>query len=311
MSKNLLNKKYELIIVGAGIAGITAAIYASRKRIKFLLFTEKKGGQFYESGEILNYPGIKKTTGIEFSRILEEQLKFNNIPITEEKVLEIKKRKREFVVKTNIQEVLTKTIILATGSHPHRLNVPGEKEFQYKGVTYCAICDGPLYAGKEVVVIGGGNSALEAAESLIKIAKKVSIINNSNKFKAHEYLIENIKSNSNIKIINSAETLEILGEKNVTGIKYKSENKVKILNARGIFIEIGRVPNTSLVKKLLKLDNHQHIIINCDTSTSVPGIFAAGDCSSIHEYQYIIAAGQGCTALLKAAKYLSKIKKKA
>ena len=285
---------------------MTAAIYAARKRMNFLFITDKPGGQFLESGEVLNYPGIIKTTGTEFEKIMQKQLKFNNIDMkTNIKVKKIKKIKNHFKIITNKKIYQTKTVIIATGARPRKLKIPGEKQYKNKGVAYCAICDGPLFTDKEVAVIGGGDSALEAVDFLLNIAKKIYLINRTGKLKAHEYLQERIKNQEKVELINNADTTEILGDNMVTGLKYKKQGKIKQLKVQGIFIEIGRVPNTEFAKHLLELDDHKHIKIDCATKTSIQGIFAAGDCASGHEYQYVIAAGQGCMALLKAARYLA------
>lgn len=308
---------YDTIIIGAGIAGCTAAIYAARKRMKYALLADIFSGQFMESGEILNYPGIKHTTGAAFSKLMEEQLKFNGVIPTLSRVERIKRKGINFLVKTKNKDYFTKSVIVATGSHPRRLEVPGEKKFKHRGLTYCSICDGPLFSGKTAAVIGGGDSALEAAYFLLDIAKKIYIVNIMNKFKAHEYLQENILNHPKVEVIFNAATKEIFGDKLgnksgsktvnkfVKGIRYEQNGKLKELKVEGVFVEIGRVPNTEFVHGFLKLDEHQHILINCATETSVPGVFAAGDCSSVHEYQYVIAAGQGCTALLKVARYLA------
>lgn len=297
---------YDTIIIGAGIAGLTAAIYASRKRMKYEIFAAEFGGQFLESGEVLNYPGIIKTTGVGFSKIMQEQMKFNDVKVKQEKVKEIKKLKKGFKVFTDKTEYETKTIIAATGARARRLDVPGEKEFANKGVTYCAICDGPLFSGKEVAVIGGGDSAVEAVDFVDNIASKVYLLVKGDKLTAHEYLQEYVMHSKNVEIIFNADTKEILGNKFVTGLTYNQKGKEKKLDVTGIIVEIGRVPNTEMFKKIVELDEHGHIVIDCQGKTSVEGIFAAGDCASGHEYQYVIAAGQGCIALLKAARYLAK-----
>lgn len=296
----------DTVIIGAGIAGLTAAVYASRKRMDFVIISEYFGGQFMESGEVLNYPGIVKTTGAEFSSIMENQMKFNNVEVKTETVKEIKKQGNNFKVITDKSEYDAKTVIIATGARPRELNVPGEKEYKNKGIAYCAICDGPLFADMDVAVIGGGDSALEAVDFLLKIAKKIYILNIWEKLTAHEYLQETIKNQPKVELINNAKTIEVIGDgKAVTAIKYEQDGKEKELKVQGVFVEIGRVPNTDFVKDIVKLDEHKHIVIDCTGHTTVPGIFAAGDCASGHEYQYVIAAGQGCMALIKAARYLA------
>jgi len=302
-------KLYDTIIIGAGIAGCTAAIYAARKKMDFLLICKDFGGQFLESGEVLNYPGIVKTDGVSFANLMKKQLEFNKVKIKDKvEVKEINKKGRNFLIKTNKKSYFTKTIIITSGARARELGVKGERKLKNKGVAYCSICDGPLFAKKEVAVIGGGDSALEAVDFLLKIAKKITIINLFDKFTAHEYLQERIKKQRKVRVIHNAKTTEVLGDKFVSGIKYEVKDKEKIMKVQGIFVEIGRLPNTEFVKGFLRLDKHKHILIDCDTNTSVKGIFAAGDCSSVHEYQYTIAAGQGCTALLKAARYLARRK---
>jgi len=303
-------KIYETIIVGGGIAGCTAAIYAARKRMDYLFLTEFLGGQFMESGEVLNYPGIKRIKGMDFAQSLQNQLEFNGVKVKEGAIVnKIQRQKHVFLIKSNKGTFLTKTIIIATGSHPRALNVPGEKKFRKMGVTYCAICDGPLFKDKEVAVIGGGNSALEAVDFLSKVAKNIYVLNVNPDFSgAHKYLLEKAMKNKKVNIIYNAITKKVLGDKFVSGLEYEQKGKKRILPVQGIFVEIGRIPATEFVKGTLKLDEHQHIVIDAHTNTSVPGIFAVGDCSSVHEYQYIIAAGQGCIALLKAAKYLARMK---
>ncbi|MBS1266744.1 MAG: Sulfide dehydrogenase subunit alpha [Candidatus Woesearchaeota archaeon] len=300
---------YDTIIIGAGMAGMTAAIYASRKRMKYEILAKEFGGQFMISGEILNYPGIVETTGTELSKTMQKQMQVNNIKVKEEYVKQIKKQDNHFIVIGENQQYETKTVIIATGSRPRKLNVPGEKEFTNKGVTYCSICDGPLFSGMDVAVIGGGDSAMEAVDFLKDIASKIYLIVKADKLKGHEYLIENIKSNDKVKIIYNAQTTEIIGSKLVNGLKYKKQGKEKSINVQGVIIEIGRNPSTDFVKGFLKLDKHGHIQIDCQTQTSVPGIYAAGDCASGHEYQYVISAGQGAMALIKAARYLASLKK--
>ena len=296
---------YETIIVGAGISGLTAAMYASRKKMKYEIISSDFGGQFMVSGEVLNYPGIVKTTGIEFSEIMEKQMEFNKVKVVTESVKQIKKVKSDFKVVTNKKEYLTKTVILTTGSKPRKLNVPGEEEFANKGITYCSICDGPLFTKKKVVIVGGGASALEAVDFMKDIATKIYILAHGKEFTGHEYLIERVKKNKKVKVFFEAETTEILGEKFVNGIKFKHKGKEQKLDVEGVIIEVGRLPNTSFLPKMIELDEHKHVNIDCSGRTNVKGIFAAGDCASGHEYQYVISAGQGCMALLKAARYLA------
>lgn len=296
----------DTIIIGAGIAGLTAAIYASRKRMKFEIISTEFGGQFMESGEVLNYPGIVKTTGAELASKMKKQMEFNDVNVKKEAAKKIEKKGSSFNVVTDKNSYEARTVIIASGARPRKLDVPGEEKYKNKGVSYCAICDGPLFRDADVAVVGSGNSALEAVDFLLNIAKKIYLVNNNKTFTAHEYLVERIKSKEKVEIIYSADTKRIEGDKkNVTKLKYMQNRKEKEVDVEGIFIEIGRVPNTGFAKDAVDIDEHGHIVIDAQTKTSANGIFAAGDCASGHEYQYVIAAGQGCMALIKAARYLA------
>lgn len=296
---------YDTIIIGAGIAGMSAAMYAARKKMKYEILSTDVGGQFMVSGEVENYPGIVKTTGIEFANIMKEQLKFNNVKVKLETVKEIKKIEKDFKIITDQAEYDTKTIIIATGSKARKIGVPGEEEFAKKGVTYCSICDGPIFSGMDVAVVGAGNSALEAVDFLKDIVDKMYMLVRGDKFSGHEYLIERVKNTENVEVLFNANTTEILGEEFVSGLKYEQDGQEKQIDVRGVIIEIGRVPNTDPFKGLIEFDEDNHIIVDCQGHTSQKGVFAAGDCASGHEYQYIISAGQGAMALIKAARYLT------
>jgi len=299
---------YDTIIIGSGIAGLTAAIYAARKKMKFEIISTEFGGQFMVSGEVLNYPGIIKTTGAEFSSLMKEQMEFNKVAVVKETVKEVKKIKSNFKISTDKNEYDAKTVIMCTGARARKLKIPGEDKFAKKGVTYCSICDGPIFAKKDVAIVGGGDAALEAVDFMKDIAKKIYLIVRGDKLIAHEYLQEKVNNNLKVEILFNAETKEILGDVFVSGIKLEHEGKEKQLEVQGVIIEIGRVPNTEIFKDLVDLDEHGHVNIDCQGLTNVPGVFAAGDCANGHEYQYVIAAGQGCMALIKAARYLAKKK---
>ena len=297
---------HEVTIVGAGIAGCTAAIYAARKRMDYALISETFGGQFLESGEILNYPGVTRTDGEVFSELFERQLEFNKVkPMLGEKIKKIEKIDGGFSLETGKNRYESKTVIIATGSRPMKLGVPGEDEFANKGVTYCSVCDGPLFPDKTIAIIGGGNSALQGVDFTKNVARQIYLLNINEEFTAHEYLVEKAKAYENVTVINKARTTRITGGPFVKGITYEREGKEVRLAVDGVIIEIGRSPNTDFVKGFLELDERRHIKIDCQGQTSVEGVFAAGDCASGQEFQYVIAAGQGCIALLKAARYLA------
>jgi thioredoxin reductase len=277
--------------------------------MKYKIVGSEFGGQFMVSGEVLNYPGIVETTGIDFANTMKEQLKFNDVEPVLETVQTITKHDNVFSVTTDKNTYETKSIIVASGARARTLDVKGEDEFARKGVTYCSICDGPLFAGRKVAIIGGGNSALEAVDFMKDIASEIHLLVRGDKLKGFEYLIENVVDDPKVTIHYNATTTEISGDGFVTGVQYTQDNETKNLDVEGVIIEIGRIPNTDFLEGVVALDDSKHIIIDCQTRTSVPGIFAAGDCASGYEYQYVISAGQGSMALIKAAKYLAGLKK--
>jgi NADH-dependent peroxiredoxin subunit F len=295
----------DTLIIGAGIAGMTAAVYASRKRMNYKIVGETLGGQLLQTAEILNYPGIVKTTGAEMQRTLKMQAEYNNIEVIGDKATEIERKGRFFSVEAGGKKYKTKSVIAATGARPRKLNIPGEKEYTNKGLTYCSICDGPLFSGLDVAVVGGGNAALEAVDFMKEIAGKIYVVTDENDFRAYEYLQERALNSKKVNPIYGAKVTEVLGDKLVTGLKITVDGSQKTLDVGGVIVEIGRTPNTELFSSLLELDSDGHIVIDCMTQTTMPGVFAAGDCASGHEYQYTIAAGQGCMALIKAARYLN------
>lgn len=306
-AKEVLKKMcFEVIIIGSGIAGVSAAIYASRMRMNYLLVSEDLGGQMNISGDVENYPVIKKTTAREMIEKLQEQMKYNNIKPLYEKVVSVKKGEDSFLVRTLTDLFEAKSIILCTGARPRHLGVPGEDKFRGKGVSYCAVCDGPFFKNKVVAVVGGGDAALESAEHLSRIAKKIYLITKNAEMKGYEYLKEAVLKKPNVEVVVNALTKEITGDKVVKSLNCKVNGKSKLLAVDGVFVEIGRVPNTELVKDLVQLDEHGHIVVDKFMNSSVPGFFAAGDCIDAHGYQYVTSAGQAVTALLQVVKFLTK-----
>ncbi len=301
-------KMHDTIIIGAGIAGLTAAIYAARKKMAFELISTEFGGQFMVSGEVLNYPGIVETTGLQFRSTMEKQMGFNHVKPVLETVKEVKRAGRNFRVITDKRGYDTRSVIIATGSGPKKLGVPGEDRLAKKGVTYCSICDGPLFSGMDVAVVGSGNAALEAVDFLKDIASKIYMVIRGGRLKGHEYLQERLRKNPKVEVMYKAQIKEVLGDGFVSGVKYMQDGEEKRLDVKGLIIEVGRIPHTAPFRGILDLDEDGHIKIDCQGHTSVPGIFAAGDCASGHEYQYVISAGQGCMALIKAARYLADLK---
>jgi len=306
---------YELIIIGGGPAGITAGIYAGRQKMKTLLITKDFGGQMVKKAvEIWNYPGFEKISNFELIEKFEKQLKMQEIDIVKDEVLKLGKNGNNFsVVTRNKKEYESLTVVVASGSDPRPLEVPGEKEFMSKGVSYCALCDGPLFRDKEVAIIGGGNSGFETAMFLSNYVKKIYILEASSELKADAANQEMIRKWGKAEIIMNASVREIKGEKFVDTLVYedlKSE-KVKNLKVEGIFVEIGYHPATSFVKGLVDFTERDEIKVDYETfQTKTPGLFAAGDVNMGRYKQVITACGEGAKAALAAYGYLENLKYK-
>ncbi|MEM3507296.1 MAG: FAD-dependent oxidoreductase [Candidatus Bathyarchaeia archaeon] len=295
---------YDLIIIGAGPAGITSAIYAARKKMHFLVLTKDIGGQVTLSSKVENYIGFQYITGEELVTKFQEHLKKYKFKLKIEEVNSIKKKNGLFIVKTNIGDYVSKTVIVATGRRPKELKVPGEENFKNKGVTYCATCDAPFFEDLNVAVIGGGNAGLDAVLQLINIAKKIYLIEQESRLKADAIMVEKAIASGKVEVWMNTKVLEILGNKFVTGIKVKKNGMETILSVQGIFVEIGSVPNSEIVN-FVKKNPLGEIIVNCRCETNVPGLFAAGDVTDVSEKQIVIAAGEGAKAALSAFKYIS------
>jgi thioredoxin reductase (NADPH) len=300
---------YDTIIVGAGPAGLTAAIYTSRRNLKTLILTKGLGGQTTTTPHIENYPGFKTINGLELAQKMGEQVKDFGVEIKYEEVEEIKSKGKNFVVKTSENGYESKTVILAFGKTPRSLDVTGEKKFTGKGISYCVTCDGPLFKDKIVAVVGGGNSALEAAIMMKDISKKVYLIHRRDEFRGFESLVEKIKKEDNIELVLSHVVTEFKGEKFLKSIivENKKNQEKKELKVDGVFIEIGSEVKTDFVKGLVDLDKNNYIIINNNCETSRPGIFAAGDVTITPFKQIVVAAGEGAKAGLTAYNYINGI----
>jgi alkyl hydroperoxide reductase subunit AhpF len=303
---------FDLIIVGASAAGISASIYAARRRLNFKVVAKSFGGEVVTSGEIENWPGIIHTDGIELADMFKKHAEANNVLIEEGKAIEsIKKEGNIFIISGKNSdgsafEEKAKTVLIATGVHPKELNIPGEKEYKNKGVSYCSVCDGPLFAGKVVAIIGGGNSSLESAIMLSEIASKVYLINKNPKFKGEQILIDKVSQNGKVEIIYEAKTSKILGENFVNGIEYANKNgEIVKLAVEGVFVHIGRLSNSGFIQGI-ELNEVGEIKTDSLGQTNIPGLYAAGDVTNIPYKQIIIASGQGVTALLSAVDYLNK-----
>lgn len=305
-----MKQEHELMIIGCGPAAITAAIYAARKRIDVLMVSEDVGGQVATTFGIENYPGFQYITGPELVDKLREQMSpFDIEQHIGEKVVGLSKVDGDFVAVTGSgKEFSAQSAIIASGAHPRELGVPGEQQYRGKGVSYCATCDAPLFADATVAVIGGGNSALSAAFELSRIANKVYLISRR-QWRANEApLIEGVKASKNIEPIIGYVVEQIAGEEMVKGvtIKPREGNGRRSLTVDGIFVEIGLHPNSDFAKDLVSVNDYGEIIVDCDTYTGVPGLFAAGDVTNVKDKQIVIAAGQGALAAMGVFEYLLK-----
>jgi len=303
---------YELVVIGAGPAGMTAVVYAARKRLNTLLISYDLGGQPLITAGVENYMGYQFIEGPELIQKFEEQVRQSPSDVKTEigqRVESVSRINRGFEVRTDKGETYqAKAVIFATGKRPRQLNVPGEKELAGKGVTYCVICDGPLFAGEKVAVIGGGNSALEAAGDMIKIAEHVYLISLTS-LTGDQILIDKITNADNLTMFLEHEVLEINGEDRVEGIKIRDlkSKQEKKFDVGGVLIEIGLVPNSGAMKGVTTLNSLGEIEVNCANETGVPGLFAAGDVTTVPEKQIIVAAGEGAKAALQANRYLQRL----
>lgn len=310
---------YDTIIIGAGPSGISAAVYAVRKSLKVLVISKTIGGQAVLSGDIENLIGFTMITGADLAKRFKDEIerfKGENLPNGEAgiwlkegvEVTSIEGSEGNFAVKTSASTYLGKTIIVASGRKPRMLNVPGEKEFFGKGVATCATCDAPLFKAKEVAIIGGGNSAMDTALSLLTWASRITIINITESLKGDDVMLRKILSSPKIKVLNKHQLVEITGKQLVEGIKIESmeSHQQTVLGVSGVFIEIGWTPSIDFVPQLAK-DKQNQIIVDEFGQTSVPGIWACGDVNNLWGEQIIIAAGEGAKTALIVAEHLNKI----
>ena len=301
---NTLTMTYDLIIVGGGPAGVSAGVYAARKKLKTLLLTPDFGGQSVVSDGIENWIGTVKISGQDLADNLKKHLLAyagDDVTVVEEEwVTNITKSGDIFTVTTNKHSYQSKTILVATGSHRRKLEIPGATEFDNKGVTYCASCDGPLFAGSDVVIVGGGNAALESAAQLLAYCKSVTLLNRTDTLRGDEITINKLSENPNFKIIKNALPVEIKGDKFVSGIVYEDAvtKEKKEIATPAIFVEIGLLPSTEFTKNVIKLNKYNQIPVNPKNQQSeTAGIWAAGDCTDGLYHQNNIAAGDAVKAL--------------
>ena len=292
---------YDTIIIGGGVAGITAAIYAARRKMKTLVLTIDTGGQLGKITEIENWPGEEKISGTELATKLSRQLQRFELEIKYTQATKIDFVKGVFTITTGAGNFQAKSIILAFGKVPRNLGIKGEDEFIGRGVSYCATCDAPFFKNKIVAVMGGGNSALDAAILLSKIAAKVYLIHRREEFRGDKHLLEILSATPKIETVLKKTVIEVRGSQRLETIVLDDGSELKV---DGLFIEAGYVVNNALVKDLLECNEAGSIIVDKRQSTSMAGIFAAGDMTDAPFQQLVIAAGEGATAALSAYEYL-------
>lgn len=298
---------YDVLVIGGGPSGASAAVYAARKGIRTGIVAERFGGQIMDTMGIENFISVKYTEGPKLAASLEEHVKEYNVDIMNlQRAKRLEKKDLIEIELENGAVLKSKTVIISTGARWRNVGVPGEAEFKNKGVAYCPHCDGPLFAGKHVAVIGGGNSGVEAAIDLAGIVKHVTVIEYNSELKADSVLQERLYSLPNATVITNAQTKEITGTDKVNGISYmdRATEEVHHIELQGVFVQIGLVPNTDWLGDTLERTRMGEIVVDKHGATSLPGVFAAGDCTNSPYKQIIISMGSGATAALGAFDYL-------
>ena len=301
------NKIYDIIVIGGGPAGMTACVYAARKNLSVLLISVDIGGQVLMTSEIHNYMGYQYIAGRDLMQKFSEQV--NSFPVAirmPDDVMAIGCEDNIFSVLTKFDATYkSKTLIIASGKRPKTLDILGEKELTGRGVTYCATCDAPLFKNKNVAVVGGGNSAVWATLDLNKVANKVYLIVRSI-LRAEPIYIDKLKKAEHVEILEKYVPIEIKGKQKVESIILKNSltGSEKEISLHGVFVEAGLIPNTGFLREMVKINEQNEVIVNCNCETSEPGIFACGDVTNVFDKQIIIASGEGAKAALAAYRYL-------
>jgi len=309
------NSHYDAIVLGAGPAGLTAGIYLSRAKLKTLILDEGTiGGQMVLTHEIANYPGVESISGYQLANIMKKQAK--NFGCVIKSNISVQRIELEDEVKSislsDGNTFTSNSIILTPGGRSRTLSVPGEDNFKGKGISYCATCDGDFFTDKEIIVVGGGNSALEEAVSLTKYASKVTIVHQFDKFQAFEHAIEEAKANPKIHFVMESTIIAFHGMDNLESVDIKNlvSGETKKFKTDGTFIFIGYIPNTNFLKDRVELNKWGEIVVKSDMSTSVEGVYAAGDSTTKRFRQVTTAVGDGTVAALAASNYLYELKVK-
>lgn len=300
---------FDLIIVGGGAAGLTAGIYSSRARLSTLILNEGAiGGQMVLTDEIANYPGVEKTNGYLLANTMKKQAKQFGCKIKSN--LKIKSYGLNGEIKSMVledgREFRSRSVILAPGGRPRPLQIPGEEQYKGSGISYCATCDGEFFTGKEVIVVGGGNSALEEAVALTTHAEKVTIVHQFDHFQAFQHAVDQAKMNPKIEFIMESELRSFNGNGVLqeVSMEHLPTGKTTTKNIDGVFVFAGYIPNTADLGELISLNQRKEIIVDSDMKTSIPGVFAAGDCIAKKYRQVTTAVADGTIASLSAAEYI-------
>lgn len=312
-SENENNKHFDVAIIGSGPAGYTASIYTSRAKLKTIIISGSlPGGQLMTTTEVENFPGFPNgITGPQLMINMQQQSERFGTKIEVDEVTSVDFKNRPFKIKTGSAEYLADSILISTGASPRKLGLKSEGDFSGRGVSYCATCDGPFFRDQEIVVVGGGDTALEEATFLTKFGKSVKIIHRRNELKASKILQERAFENPKIEFIWNSAVVNIEGQNKVAAVTIKDINTgaETVLNAGGLFVAIGHEPNTTIFKGQIDLDERGYILLNNNTKTNIEGVFAAGD---VHDHRYrqaITAAGFGCMAALDIEKWLSETRR--
>ena len=306
------DKLWDFIVIGGGPAGMNAGLYAKRKGLDVGIITSEIGGQLHNTSIVDNYLGFKIIEGKDLSEEFLHHVNHLEVPMLKGvKINEITVESYGYNLRlSDSKTIKTKTLLLATGGAPRKLEIPGEMEYANKGVSYCTTCDAPFFKNKHVIVAGGGNSAAEAVLDLVPWADKITVVHRS-LWRADQILLEKHKELSKLAVHLNTQILRVLGDEKMTGIEVldKQTNEVYIIEADGLFIEIGTIPNSYLVKDLVDTNDRGEVIVDNHQMTTLPGLFAAGDVTDQEEKQIIISAAEGAKAALAATKYLNKFYK--
>jgi len=311
-----MDNHFDVIVIGAGAAGLTAGIYLSRAKVKTLILNEGAvGGQMVLTHEIANYPGVENISGYELARTMKTQAqKFGCVIKSNLKISSLEIDDEVKSVTINNKDVYTSNaIIISTGGKSRMIGAINEDKFKGKGISYCATCDGDFFQDKEIIVVGGGNSALEEAVSLTKYASKVTVVHQFDHFQAFEHYVDEAKKNEKINYIMESKIIEFIGDEKLESVKiqHQSTKDISEMKIDGVFIFIGYVPNTESLEGLIELNQWKEIVVDKDMKTSIPGVFAAGDSIQKKYRQVTTAVADGTIAALSAADYINNLKQEA